>query len=245
MRLARLRIGAAPSTPDAPACDRWAAIDLAHGLPRLADAQSGQWTPQQLSLDRLRAYSVKKGCYPGQEIVARTHFLGQAKRGLVLFDGRCARGARALNVRRRRTSLGTVVSCATSDRRDAAARRAAAEHAMTPCLTADGIALRERPLLRRADALSKRAMLSSRATGFDNVCAAATISLFGRNHQERSARERRERVRADHALQRLRAVACLGDRRDHALAHAGAVAAFVDDDDALRTRLHASRSPLR
>ena len=27
---------------------------------------------------------MKKGCYPGQEIVARTHFLGQAKRGLVL-----------------------------------------------------------------------------------------------------------------------------------------------------------------
>ncbi|NLG60394.1 MAG: folate-binding protein, partial [Gammaproteobacteria bacterium] len=30
-----------------------------------------------------RGYSVKKGCYPGQEIVARTHFLGKAKRALV------------------------------------------------------------------------------------------------------------------------------------------------------------------
>jgi folate-binding Fe-S cluster repair protein YgfZ len=29
---------------------------------------------------------VKKGCYPGQEIVARTHFLGQAKRELVLLE---------------------------------------------------------------------------------------------------------------------------------------------------------------
>ena len=29
---------------------------------------------------------MKKGCYPGQEIVARTHFLGQAKRGLALFE---------------------------------------------------------------------------------------------------------------------------------------------------------------
>jgi tRNA-modifying protein YgfZ len=35
-----------------------------------------------LGLERLCAYSVKKGCYPGQEIVARTHFLGQAKRSL-------------------------------------------------------------------------------------------------------------------------------------------------------------------
>jgi folate-binding Fe-S cluster repair protein YgfZ len=40
-----------------------------------------------LSLDRLNAYSLKKGCYPGQEIVARTHYLGQAKRGLVRIAG--------------------------------------------------------------------------------------------------------------------------------------------------------------
>jgi tRNA-modifying protein YgfZ len=31
----------------------------------------------------LNAFSVKKGCYPGQEIVARTHFLGQSKRHLL------------------------------------------------------------------------------------------------------------------------------------------------------------------
>lgn len=58
----------------------WTRADLAHGLPRLAGDQLDRWTPQQLGLDRLRAYSVHKGCYPGQEIVARTHFLGQAKR---------------------------------------------------------------------------------------------------------------------------------------------------------------------
>ncbi|MEN5061088.1 folate-binding protein [Luteimonas sp. TWI1416] len=66
---------------------RWRAIDLAHGLPRLAASEFDRWTPQQLSLDRLQAYSVKKGCYPGQEIVARTHFLGQSKRGLVALQG--------------------------------------------------------------------------------------------------------------------------------------------------------------
>jgi folate-binding protein YgfZ len=65
---------------------RWAAFDLAHGLPRLS-AEGEAWTPQMLSLDRLAAYSLKKGCYPGQEIVARTHYLGQAKRGLVRIVG--------------------------------------------------------------------------------------------------------------------------------------------------------------
>ena len=62
--------------------DRWRMQDIAHGLPRLGRAQLEAFTPQMLRLDRLNAYSVKKGCYPGQEIVARTHFLGQAKRQL-------------------------------------------------------------------------------------------------------------------------------------------------------------------
>ncbi len=60
----------------------WAIDDIAHGLPRLPAPGSETHTPQMLGLNRLRAYSVKKGCYPGQEIVARTHFLGQAKRTL-------------------------------------------------------------------------------------------------------------------------------------------------------------------
>ncbi|MCW0436906.1 tRNA-modifying protein YgfZ [Xanthomonas sacchari] len=39
-----------------------------------------------MGLDRLHAFSVKKGCYPGQEIVARTHFLGKAKRTAQLLE---------------------------------------------------------------------------------------------------------------------------------------------------------------
>nr|WP_281778964.1 folate-binding protein [Lysobacter auxotrophicus] len=76
--------------PDEAAAAAWHAYDLEHGLPRLPPSQVEHWTPQQLSLDRLRAFSVKKGCYPGQEIVARTHFLGQAKRGLVLLEADAA-----------------------------------------------------------------------------------------------------------------------------------------------------------
>lgn len=59
---------------------RWRLEDIVHGLPRLAGAQVEAFTPQMLGLERLSAFSVKKGCYPGQEIVARTHFLGQTKR---------------------------------------------------------------------------------------------------------------------------------------------------------------------
>lgn len=61
---------------------RWRLADLALGLPYIAAGadNSEQFVPQWLSLDRLDAFSVKKGCYPGQEIVARMHFLGQSKR---------------------------------------------------------------------------------------------------------------------------------------------------------------------
>jgi folate-binding protein YgfZ len=67
--------------------ERWLELDLAHGLPRLPAEGIEAWTPQMLSLERLRAFSLKKGCYPGQEIVARTHFLGKAKRGLLRLAG--------------------------------------------------------------------------------------------------------------------------------------------------------------
>ncbi len=105
-----LRIGPGISTrADPAALEAWRRSDLEHGWPRLDATQSGQWTPQQLSLDRLRAYSVKKGCYPGQEIVARTHFLGQAKRGLALIQTTTALAAGA-----ELTSGGAVVGTVVS-----------------------------------------------------------------------------------------------------------------------------------
>lgn len=76
------------AAPPSPAVDAaWRAADIARGVPRLGPAQRAAWTPQMLSLERLAAFSLKKGCYPGQEIVARTHYLGQAKRGLARLRG--------------------------------------------------------------------------------------------------------------------------------------------------------------
>lgn len=108
-----MTVDAVQAAEDGAAAERWERFDLAHGLPRLPPAQAEQWTPQQLSLDRLRAYSIKKGCYPGQEIVARTHFLGQAKRGLVRLaaDAPIANaGVSAFEDRGR--MLGSVISTA-------------------------------------------------------------------------------------------------------------------------------------
>ena len=75
-----LQTDASTPSASADADARWRLEDIAHGLPRLTGAQVEAFTPQMLGLERLSAFSVKKGCYPGQEIVARTHFLGQTKR---------------------------------------------------------------------------------------------------------------------------------------------------------------------
>lgn len=140
-----LRIGPAQEWPgQADSLTRWKDFDLLHGLPRLPAEQREQWTPQQLSLDRLQAFSVKKGCYPGQEIVARTHFLGKAKRGLVLFEAgsRIAPGAEvgdAVHV------VGGVVSASDGERHLALAVLPLEREA--GALNAGGVGLRELPLI--------------------------------------------------------------------------------------------------
>lgn len=63
---------------------------FADGLALIDAAASGRHLVQSLRLDRFDAFSVKKGCYPGQEIVARTHFLGRNKRHLVQLDAASA-----------------------------------------------------------------------------------------------------------------------------------------------------------
>lgn len=79
-----LRLSPEPGA-DTPDTAAWWRLDIAHGWPALPGVVLDAWTPQQLSLHRFDAFSVKKGCYPGQEIVARTHFLGRAKRGLARY----------------------------------------------------------------------------------------------------------------------------------------------------------------
>lgn len=59
---------------------------IANGHPFIGAAQSEHFTPHMLNLDLLGAVSVDKGCYPGQEIVARTHFRGATKRRLMRFE---------------------------------------------------------------------------------------------------------------------------------------------------------------
>lgn len=58
---------------------------IRHGRPAIPAALRERYTPHMLNLERLDAVSFSKGCYPGQEIVARTENLGAAKRRILRF----------------------------------------------------------------------------------------------------------------------------------------------------------------
>ena len=58
----------------------WEARDIDDGYARLSAATSEQFVAQMINLDCIGAISFNKGCYTGQEIIARTHYLGKLKR---------------------------------------------------------------------------------------------------------------------------------------------------------------------
>lgn len=62
----------------------WQRLDLFAKIVWLTAEQSEEFIPQMLNLDQLGGISFNKGCYTGQEIVARTHYLGKNKRNLYL-----------------------------------------------------------------------------------------------------------------------------------------------------------------
>jgi len=79
---------AGDSAPQGEAMSRtqWRALDIAAGLPQVYAATSGQFVAQMLNLDCVDAISFSKGCYTGQEVIARSHYRGRVKRRLQRFE---------------------------------------------------------------------------------------------------------------------------------------------------------------
>ncbi len=73
--------------PEAEAASRasWRLADIESGMPEVFNATSGSFVAQMLNLDLLDAISLTKGCYTGQEVIARTHYRGQVKRRMQRF----------------------------------------------------------------------------------------------------------------------------------------------------------------
>ena len=62
----------------------WRLLEIRDGLPNIFAATSELFVPQMTNLQLLNGVSFKKGCYPGQEIVARMQYLGTLKRRMYL-----------------------------------------------------------------------------------------------------------------------------------------------------------------
>ena len=58
----------------------WQWLDIRAGIAHVTADISEAFVPQMMNLDRIGSVNFKKGCYPGQEIVARSHYLGKLKR---------------------------------------------------------------------------------------------------------------------------------------------------------------------
>lgn len=84
--------------------------------PELSPATSELFIPQMLNLDHLGGISFKKGCYTGQEIIARLHYKGSVKRRLISY--KCTQKYQPgseihqLNLD---SSIGTILSTHTED----------------------------------------------------------------------------------------------------------------------------------
>jgi hypothetical protein len=96
-----LLIGARATTDSAPAVDDevlshsvpagrevWRQLDIISGLPQVYRATTEEFVAQMLNLDVLDAIAFDKGCYTGQEVIARAHYRGRVKRRLQRFRSR-------------------------------------------------------------------------------------------------------------------------------------------------------------
>ncbi len=62
----------------------WNAAEIASAIPRIVLATQDQFVPQMINLESIGGVDFKKGCYPGQEVVARSQYRGAIKRRLYL-----------------------------------------------------------------------------------------------------------------------------------------------------------------
>ncbi len=92
----------------------WELLEIQAGIPEVYAKTQEEFVPQMLNLDLLNGINFKKGCYTGQEIVARTHYLGTIKRRTQLahIDGDAAPSAGDDVVNSNGDAVGKVVRCA-------------------------------------------------------------------------------------------------------------------------------------
>lgn len=95
--------------------DDWEEREIRAGLPEIVEATSERFVAQMINLDLLGGVSFTKGCYVGQEIIARAHHLGRIKRRMRLFACAQAGASAGDPVFDGDRQVGTVVRAITVD----------------------------------------------------------------------------------------------------------------------------------
>jgi folate-binding protein YgfZ len=62
----------------------WRKADILAGIPQITDRTQEKFVPQMVNFELIGGVNFKKGCYPGQEIVARSQYLGKLKRRMAI-----------------------------------------------------------------------------------------------------------------------------------------------------------------
>jgi len=82
--VAQKKGGATASSVDQTSLDQWNSLEVLSAIPRIVLATQEQFVPQMINFESVAGVDFKKGCYPGQEIVARSQYRGAVKRRLQL-----------------------------------------------------------------------------------------------------------------------------------------------------------------
>lgn len=90
----------------------WDWCSIQSGIAWITPGTQEQFVPQMIGLDAIGGVSFQKGCYPGQEIVARSHYLGEVKRGLYFGHSEAQARAADMLVDATDQARGTVVNAA-------------------------------------------------------------------------------------------------------------------------------------
>jgi folate-binding protein YgfZ len=82
---------ATPADAEAPAlpalsANAWSWLEVSSGVPRIVAATVEHFVPQMVNFELVGGVNFQKGCYPGQEVVARSQYRGTAKRRAFVFD---------------------------------------------------------------------------------------------------------------------------------------------------------------
>ena len=134
--------------------DYWDWLDIRAGVPVVLPATQEAFVPQMVNLDLIGGVSLTKGCYPGQEIVARMHYRGTLKQRMYLANiagaERPQPGEKLYSSDFGEQACGTIVNAARSPEGGcdvlAVIQIASSERGAVRWKTPDGPALRMLPL---------------------------------------------------------------------------------------------------